>query len=191
MSLCNAKRNRGDGYVYTCTREKGHCSQHMMHGTGFRWRGERRVMSVRERLDLCRKINPITGCWEWTKFRDTNGYGHIWNGTRHALVHVTAWIIYVGPVPEGKNILHKCDNPPCFNPDHIYPGTQKDNVRDMIERRRGLVGEHNGSSILTEQQVLNIREAAKTKTGYRIAKESGINCNTVYDILRGDTWSWL
>jgi DNA-binding CsgD family transcriptional regulator len=148
-------------------------------------------MPVEDRLILGRKIDFVTGCWEWTKGCDGHGYGRLWDGTRATAAHLASWVVYVGPIPKGKNILHTCDNPPCFNPSHLYAGTQKDNVRDMIERRRGLVGSHNGASILTERQVLSIRELAKTKTGYRIAKELGVNYNTIYDILRGDTWSWL
>lgn len=145
----------------------------------------------RLRLEQSRRIDPVTGCWEWTRCRDGHGYGRVWDGERVSAAHRVAYVVYRGLIPIGKRVLHTCDNPPCFNPSHLYLGTQKDNVRDMIERRRGLVGSHNGASVLTEQQVLDIRESSKTKTGYRIAKETGINYNTIYDILRGDTWSWL
>lgn len=75
------------------------------------------------------------GCWIWTGPRDAKGYGR-W-GKKGA--HRHAWQEANGQLPEGQWILHHCDNPPCVNPAHLYPGTVVENVRDMVTRGRGYV----------------------------------------------------
>ena len=90
------------------------------------------------------KVVKHDGCWEWTAgTRQNGGYGVIATpgksvargGTGRQLVaHRLSWEIHNGPIPENLLVLHRCDNPPCTNPEHLYLGTQKDNVRDMDER---------------------------------------------------------
>ena len=79
------------------------------------------------------------GCWIWRGHRMEYGYGRISVDGRQRPAHKVAWEIDAGrPFPSGMNALHRCDNPPCCNPTHIYPGTQADNVRDMHRRGRWL-----------------------------------------------------
>lgn len=74
-------------------------------------------------------------CWYWMGCR-ASGYGQVWDGKRSIGAHRLSWQITHGAIPDGLSCLHKCDHPPCVNPDHLYIGTQKDNVRDMVERSR-------------------------------------------------------
>jgi hypothetical protein len=97
--------------------------------------GRHRV-SVKLRLKKYRYVNPKTGCWEWTRSRSKKGYGQIWIVDKFFRVSRVAHEIYIGPIPEGLNVLHSCDNPPCFNPKHLFAGTQGDNVRDSVKKGR-------------------------------------------------------
>ena len=84
------------------------------------------------------KVRTGTGCWEWTGARARFGHGlvHVGPGGKLAQTHRVAWELMVGPVPEGMGVLHRCDNPPCVRPDHLFLGTQQDNVRDMWAKGR-------------------------------------------------------
>jgi hypothetical protein len=75
-------------------------------------------------------------CVEWDGATNHNGYGTRTVNGRSGLVHRFAWAEANGPIPEGKYVLHKCDNPPCFNVDHLFIGDQFDNMRDMVEKGR-------------------------------------------------------
>ena len=84
--------------------------------------------------------NP-NGCWEWTGARLLKGYGVFsvekitgW-GTIPA--HRFSWILHNGIIPRGMCVLHKCDNPPCVNPEHLFLGTKNDNNKDMAIKKRG------------------------------------------------------
>lgn len=96
----------------------------------------RKRISVAERLEKYRRVDPITGCWEWTKSRGEKGYGQIWVVDKFVRVPRAAYELYIGPIPDGLNVCHKCDNPPCFNPDHLFAGTQSDNIKDCVEKGR-------------------------------------------------------
>lgn len=95
---------------------------------------------LRDRLMKRVARNPESGCWEWTGMRGSNGYGLILAGSRskrvHKMAHRVSYEIFVGPVPDGHVICHKCDNPACVYPPHLFSGTQSDNLRDMKEKNR-------------------------------------------------------
>jgi hypothetical protein len=96
----------------------------------------RKRISVRIRLEQYREVNEVTGCWEWTKSRGEKGYGQIWVVDKFIRVSRAAYEEYVGPIPEGMLVCHHCDNPPCFNPDHLFVGTQSDNIKDCVAKGR-------------------------------------------------------
>jgi hypothetical protein len=74
-------------------------------------------------------------CWVWQGYRNEHGYGRLWAPKRY--VHRAAYEAFVGPIPAGLNVLHRCDNPPCCNPAHLFLGTRADNARDMLAKGRG------------------------------------------------------
>ena len=80
-----------------------------------------------------------SGCWVWTGCTNKDGYGKIWHRGKHHQIHRLSYWLHFGEIPEGLNVLHRCDNPPCCNPDHLYLGSQRRNVRDREERGRGRV----------------------------------------------------
>lgn len=89
--------------------------------------------SARERF--VEKVKPASsGCEEWQSTIHRDGYGKFWMDGRQGAAHRAGYELFVGPVPEGKWVLHTCDNRRCVKPGHLYVGTPTDNVRDKIER---------------------------------------------------------
>ena len=91
--------------------------------------------TLEERL-FGRCYETENGCWEWNGHTTPNGYGKMRYNSIEEYTHRLAWEVAEGPVPEGKYILHHCDNPRCCNPEHLYLGAQLDNIRDIFERNR-------------------------------------------------------
>lgn len=83
------------------------------------------------------KVTKGEGCWEWQAHRNAKGYGVLGMAShRTRLAHRFSWEIHSGPVPDGLYVCHHCDNRACVRPDHLYVGTQRDNVRDCAARGR-------------------------------------------------------
>ena len=78
----------------------------------------------------------MNGCIETTARRGAGGYGRLWFEGRMWMAHRLAWTQAHGPIPRGLFVLHSCDNPPCINPDHLFLGTQLDNMRDAAQKGR-------------------------------------------------------
>src|SRR5258706_523265 len=113
-----------------------------------------------------KKVRKQADCWLWTGATHPAGYGVIGRGARGAgnirATHAS-WLLHKGPVPAGKWLLHKCDNPRCVNPDHLFLGTHLDNMRDCVAKgrypkRRTAPGIHNPNGKLTAQAVAEIKE---------------------------------
>ncbi|HEY6021278.1 MAG TPA: HNH endonuclease [Candidatus Paceibacterota bacterium] len=126
-------------------------------------------------------------CVEWTGATTKAGYGKRCIKQKYYLVHRLAFEERYGYLPEV--VRHKCDNPSCYNPDHLEPGTQADNVRDMIERGRSNRGQKHWASKLTPSQVEEIREAyASGETQPSIAARYNVSRGHVSNIVRKSTW---
>lgn len=101
-----------------------------------------------------------SGCWHWllgTRRKRNFTYGRIkFNGRTHA-AHRVSWMLFQGSIPDGMFVCHRCDNPICVNPKHLFIGTNADNIRDSSRKGRLHFGERNGSAKLTEAKVRRIR----------------------------------
>ena len=110
-------------------------------------------MSITKSMDLAwlrRRVNIVetTGCWEWALTRERPPrlpYGRCYIGKRYVVAHRKSWEIVNGAIPEGLCVLHRCDNPPCVNPDHLFLGTRADNVADRVAKGRSARGERSGA----------------------------------------------
>ncbi len=107
------------------------------------------------------KVNQTDSCWEWTGARHISGYGHFGTEGKTYRAHRFAWQIWNGEISKGLYVLHKCDNPSCVNPDHLFLGTAADNNRDRHLKGRDAAykrsGELNWRSKFTNEQVRAIR----------------------------------
>lgn len=92
--------------------------------------------SSRLRLLAYKSENSDTGCWEFSGRRNKDGYGTFKYIEASGLAHRASWLIFNGPIPECNYVLHRCDNRCCFNPKHLFLGTQLDNVKDCISKGR-------------------------------------------------------
>lgn len=133
---------------------------------------------------------PARGCWIWRGYRMLGGYGKLSYGGHALRAHRVAYQIYVGPIPLGLNVCHRCDNPPCVNPAHLFLGTHSDNVRDRHEKRRDARGEKHGCAKITKADAVAIRRARKKKTASvrQLAVEYGVSRATIYEIVNGKIW---
>lgn len=142
-------------------------------------------------------VRGLDECWVWLGLRDLRGYGRIYTGKRASGTEIQAYAHRVGcelaqanPLPPGIVVRHRCDNPPCQNPDHLELGTQHENLRDMFDRGRARVrGEQNGHAKLTEGDVLKIRSLYREGWLQReIADLFEVSVETVSGIVRGRRW---
>ena len=127
------------------------------------------------------------GCWEWKQSK-FNGYGRLVRDGRSWPAHAYSYIVFVGPIPKGKQINHKCHNRCCVNPSHLYAGTQKENVRDMnlSGRRNQAKGSRGGNSKITEEiakQIFYHDGIAKI-----IADKFSVSISLVYAIKKKKIW---
>jgi hypothetical protein len=138
---------------------------------------------------LAARGTPIEGCIEDDHACDGWGYPVVKIGGRQWRVNRLVWFMWHGPIPEGMLVLHRCDNRKCRNIDHLFLGTHQDNMDDMVAKGRQARGSRQGSSKLTEHDVLAIRISPIGTR--RLAKHLGVSRTTVQKVRQGKTWGWL
>lgn len=138
------------------------------------------------------EVDTETGCWNCTSHKTgSHRYHCIGINGKPYLVHRVMYERYKGEIPKGMHVLHHCDNRSCCNPDHLFIGTNLDNIRDMCTKGRQARGERNAWHKLTAKQVRAIRKASVTKNQYDLAEKYNLNQSTISRILRGKTWKHL
>jgi hypothetical protein len=142
-----------------------------------------------------------TGCWPFRNRQPTQGgYVQVWHPSvphrkgvrRHAvLVHRLIWELVYGPIPVGLHVLHRCDNPPCINPEHLFLGTRQDNMDDKVAKHRQVRGERQRFAKLTPEQIRQIRALAHELNHVEIARQFGVTAANVGYIVRRHTWKHI
>jgi hypothetical protein len=132
------------------------------------------------------KVDVNTGCWEWTAGSYNNkGYGSFWLNGSCKLAHRVSYELFKGSIGE-LSVCHLCDNPKCVNPDHLFLGSQDDNVKDMVMKGRV-------SKKLSYYDVKAIRMLYKQSflTQKELANEFNVSAETVSGIVRRSSWRWV
>lgn len=124
--------------------------------------------------------DDATGCWNWTARRYVNGYGQFWLG-KIMKASRASHMIFIGPIPEGLHVLHKCHNSACVNPDHLYAGDHQQNMRDRDEAGHTSRGEHRynfkRNPDLVEKAMVEFRTG---KQAHDVCAALGIGWSTLY-----------
>lgn len=135
------------------------------------------------------KVDKSGDCWVWTGHRTLGDYGLFWINEKDERAHRVSWQFHNGSVPDEMHVLHHCDNPPCVNPDHLWLGTDADNVRDKVKKKRHCYGSHHGGSKVDESDVLIIRELRSIGTSVKaLSWLFDIAEVTIYQISQGISW---
>lgn len=150
-----------------------------------------------------------SGCWEWEAYCNQWGYGQFGVNAKLMLSHRFSWEFFNGKIPDGLCVLHKCDNPPCCNPTHLFLGTRNDNTQDMIRKGRKrncapenhgckthpekiLRGEQKPAAKLKASDVLAIRKMISEKVPHRkIAKIFGVSAPRISYIKNRKEWAHI
>lgn len=154
---------------------------------------------VRAKIMACSHPEPNTGCWLWTLawhrqdygMLDRKVYGHC--GRAHRI----AFEAFRGPIPPGVYVLHKCDTPPCVNPEHLFLGTHSDNMADCARKGRMapqrypllFAGERGSQARLTDDLVRFIRSSSASNCD--LAREIGVHRSTVNNVRLRRTWAHI
>jgi hypothetical protein len=172
---------------------RGWCSRHYMahrkYGDPTKvLQKQHHGLTLEERLELYTK--KTDGCWLWIGYRDPNGYGRLHLKGTPQLAHRLAYAVRYGSIPDDRQACHKCDNPQCVNPEHIFLGSQADNNHDKIRKGRArqghALGEEHGIAKLTEAQVREIRSNGKSDP--ENGRLFGVSSATVFAIRHRKTW---
>lgn len=139
------------------------------------------------------RIRKTRGCWIWTGAKITAGYGTLNVNGKTAYAHRLSWSIHHGRIPGKLFVLHRCDNPACVRPSHLFLGTAKDNAVDMVKKGRNkhgnTEGELNGCAKLTAAEVNDIRAAYGPVTLQYLADKYGVTKSAVWDIVKYRSWA--
>ncbi len=153
--------------------------------------------SPEEKIKSNIKVDEQTGCWVWQGWwrskRGKGFYGGVKINGISLFAHRISYEIYKGKIPDGMLCCHKCDNTKCVNPEHLFLGTQDDNMKDMANKFRGTNGEKGHRAKLTKNKVVEIRFAANmgNMLHKEIAKVFGVSTSTITRIVNKKDWKHI
>lgn len=151
-------------------------------------------MCAKKRLTRLSTPDAETGCINFTGHRNGDGYGRMSYYGKCRLSHRVAFEEYVRPIPDGLQVLHKCDNPSCVNPDHLFLGTVDDNMADMKAKGRGRsargTAHHLNKIQPHEAYAIRWRAICGSERHKDIASDYGVSRQLVTEIARFKTWQF-
>lgn len=131
------------------------------------------------------RVIRTSNCWGWSGTKKKTGYATLIEKGKEVRAHRLSYQLNVGKIPQGQHVLHKCDNPPCCNPRHLFLGTHQDNMRD-----KKIKGRH--ARKLNWEKVSLIRKRCKKgwnkQGGAILSKEFNVSAGTIYEIVSNKTW---
>jgi len=132
-------------------------------------------------------VSETTGCWEWSGRRNDKGYGVVAVVHDTEMMHRASYKVFVGPIPDGLFVLHRCDNPPCCNPEHLFLGTKRDNMLDAIAKGRLFMhdGAHHNAR-LSVKDVAFIR--GSDLSDRQLAMQFGVTRTAIKSIREKRSW---
>jgi hypothetical protein len=152
-------------------------------------RGNWKRPSAAVRFSTRYTVDPKTGCWLWEGKKNAYGYGTIQKGGATGWIgahRLSAALHIREPLPT-EVVCHRCDNPSCVNPDHLFIGTPHENTQDMIRKGRAAIGTRNSAAKLTEEDVATIRRDAQTPATH-LAARFGVSPKTIRNCRFGRTY---
>lgn len=136
-------------------------------------------------------VERTEGCWTWKLSTASNGYGRFSpDGEIQVNAHRFAWEITYGPISDGLEVCHRCDNPACVNPAHLFLGTHRENMLDMVQKGRHFRPGLEHRAKLTREQVAEIRHRYATEkiSQRQLARDYGVSKATIGHLLTYRTW---
>jgi hypothetical protein len=137
------------------------------------------------------KVNKTDSCWLWIANTCRDGYGNITANKIQYKAHRYSLMIHGAAVPKGSIVMHTCDNPSCVRPEHLIVATQRDNIKDKVNKNRQAKGESNALSKLTESTVLEIRSLYPTLSIRKLSRKYNTCENNVRAIIKRETWKHI
>lgn len=153
----------------------------------------RKPKPIAERL-MAKILKSDNGCWLWQGDKNSHGYGRLGEGggapQKLLLAHRVSHQCFVGPIPKGIFVLHRCDVPACVNPEHLFLGTLSDNTQDSLSKGRHVAqhGEKNPTAKLTRESAAAIRANPFNKSVSEMAREYGVSRRAIRFVIKGETW---
>lgn len=162
-------------------------------GEAFFYGQIKKYMDEKVKSRLFAKVKITPSCWWWTGAKRKKGYGMISVNGKTVSTHRLSYQIYFGEIDSGSLVCHKCDNPMCVNPDHLFLGTNADNVADKMAKNRQARGSRMGGAKLTESNIIDIRATyTKGRNGRNcvyLASLYGVSPTTIWNIVNFKKWN--
>lgn len=149
---------------------------------------------ISQRYIKDRIIIDESGCWIWQRstagwgYREGRGYGKLGVNGKIISAHRASYEVFFGPIPPSLHVCHRCDKTTCVNPEHLFLGTNEENRRDSIVKKRHARGVSHGSARLSDADVVAIRSLAGQKTGRELAVQFNVSPQQISKIIRGQRW---